>query len=237
MSDWLCLMLDAPLMSFGGPLIDQHGVTRPMPGLALMTGLLGNALGYDHRDADQLERLQTRLCFAGASLRAGAPLVDFHTVELGQDFMRSGWTTRGAPQYREGGSAGTGTHIRYRHYLAGALRLIVLTLEPADETPDLDQLAHALERPARPLFLGRKTCLPARPLCFGRVTAETPLAALHAGRASVRDQVGLSNDLGPLDDKETAEWPLPPGTAYAPPGARIDRVVDRRDWRNQILGG
>ena len=63
----------------------------------MLTGLLANALGWDHRDADSLERLQDRLRFASRLDRAGHPLVDYQTVDLGQDWMRpenAGWTTR-----------------------------------------------------------------------------------------------------------------------------------------------
>lgn len=236
MATWLALILDAPLMSFGGSMIDQHGVTREAPGRALLTGLLGNALGYDHREAEKLERLQDRLVQASLNLRPGDRFIDFHTVDLGQPFLKQGWTTRGKPQTREGGSAATGTHIRYRHYLADALRLVVLTLDPAEESPSIEALGEALEYPARPLFLGRKTCLPARPLLAGRVAAEGPVAALQAARALVLKQFDAWQELGDRDGTE-AEWPLPLGTRHAPPGARIERLIDRRDWVNQLHGG
>lgn len=236
MALWLSLILDAPLMSFGGPTIDQHGITRQVPGTALLTGLLGNALGYDHRDTEKLERLQARLVHATLSLRPGDHFIDYHTVDLSQPFLKEGWTTRGKPQGREGGSAATGTHIRYRHYLADALRLVVLTLAPADESPDVEDLARALERPARPLFLGRKTCLPARPLLAGRVEADDAPAALATARPLVLGRLEAEGEPGERNGIE-AEWPLPPGTSHAPAGAKIERLVDRRDWRNQIQGG
>lgn len=241
MQSWLVLLLEAPLMSFGGPMIDQHGVTRPMPGRALLTGLLGNALGLMHRDAGRLERLQARLVHATLSLRPGDAMVDFHTVDLGQPFMRQGWTTRGLPQGREGGSAGSATHIRYRHYLADALRLVVLTLYPAAEEPRLDAVAAALEQPARPLFLGRKTCLPTRPLLSGRVEAADPVAALLAADALVQPM--LAAETGPGDarsgshDGVRAEWPVPLSTELPPEAGRVERLVDERDWTNQFHGG
>ncbi|PWR18802.1 type I-E CRISPR-associated protein Cas5/CasD [Zavarzinia compransoris] len=231
MTDWLVLVLDAPLMSFGGAMIDQHGVTRGDPGRSLLTGLIGNALGYEHRDAGRLEALQHRLDHASLHLRDGEALVDFHTVDLGQPFMRSGWTTRGAPQGREGGSAGSSTHIRNRHYLAGALRLVVLTLG-AGEGPDLDAVETALREPARPLFLGRKTCLPARPLLAGRVTAADAVAALHRAHA-LAAALGLA-DFPAEAEGLAAEWP---DDGLLPRNARQETVVDQRDWRNQFHGG
>ncbi len=234
MTLWLVLFLDAPLMSFGGPMIDQHGVTRDMPGRAMLTGLLGNALGYDHREAGKLERLQSRLVHATLSLRSGDRLTDFHTVDLGQSFLREGWTTRGVPQGREGGTAATGTHIRRRHYLAGAQRLVVLTLDPAAEAPTVEDIGNAVARPARPLFLGRKTCLPARPLLAGRIEADDPVSALMQGYTLIFPQLsGAPDDGAGL----RAEWPLPLGTRRAPPGCQIETIIDRRDWTNQLHGG
>lgn len=238
MAIWLTLLLEAPLMSFGGPVIDQHGVTRHAPGTALLTGLLGNALGYDHRESGKLERLQARLAHATLDLRPGSHFMDYHTVDLGQPFMKEGWTTRGKPQGRDGGTAASGTHIRLRHYLADALRLVVITLDPADEAPDVDALAQALERPARPLFLGRKTCLPTRPLLAGRVEADDAVTALHKARDLALATLAAEDNPGIYKyDGTNAEWPLPLGTTHAPAGARIERLVDRRDWRNQIHGG
>lgn len=160
----LLLELDAPLMSFGGVMVDARGDTQDFPALSMLTGLLANALGYRHGDTGRLERLQERLRYAVREDRRGRRLRDFQTLDLGQDFLRQGWTTRGAPERRSGGTAKTGTHIRERWYLAGALYLVAVTLEPAAEEPTLEDLEEALRQPARPLFLGRKSCLPARPL-------------------------------------------------------------------------
>jgi len=44
----LVLRLDAPMMSFGGVMVDQHGVIDRFPGVALLTGLIANALGWHH---------------------------------------------------------------------------------------------------------------------------------------------------------------------------------------------
>ena len=45
MVDALLLRLDAPLMSFGAPMVDSNGVIQEFPALSMLTGLLGNALG------------------------------------------------------------------------------------------------------------------------------------------------------------------------------------------------
>lgn len=179
----LLLHLDAPLMSFGGVMVDARGDTQDFPALSMLTGLLANALGYRHGEAARLERLQERLRYAVREDRRGRRLRDFQTLDLGQDFLRQGWTTRGTPESRSGGTAKTATHIRERWYLVGALYLVALTLEPAAEEPTLENLEEALRHPARPLFLGRKSCLPARPLVApgnARREAESLYEALHS---------------------------------------------------------
>ena len=82
--EYLFLRLAGPLMSFGGVKVDEHNVTERFPGAAMLVGLVGNALGWDHRDADHLGRLQERLRFGARCDRAGSKLIDFHTVDLEQ---------------------------------------------------------------------------------------------------------------------------------------------------------
>ena len=179
--DVLVLRLDAPLMSFGGVAVDETRPTLEHPGRSMLTGLLANALGWTHGDFEALQRLQRRLDFAVRQDRPGRLLVDYQTVDLSQDFMTQSWTTRGAPEKR--GGASLGTHIRRPHYLADAAYTVTLVLDPTDDSPTLNDLEDALRHPARPLFIGRKTCLPARPLVGGRgqsnrVSAPSPVEAL-----------------------------------------------------------
>jgi CRISPR system Cascade subunit CasD len=227
MPEILLLRFDAPLMSFGGVLVDQHGVTREFPASSMLTGLLGNALGYEHRQADRLDRLQSRLRYAVRRDRAGTALLDFQTVDLSQRFLQEGWTRSGKREARGGGDARTGTHIRYRHFLADAVYTVALTLVPAQEEPDLAALAGALAEPQRPLFLGRKPCLPSTPLALGRVQAATLLEALRK-----TPRIALRGEAGP---DLAAWWPAEEGTGEGP--SRLLPLTDRRDWSNQIHVG
>jgi CRISPR system Cascade subunit CasD len=226
--DVLVLRLDAPLMSFGGVVVDERGVTEPCPTRSMLTGLLGNALGYDHREAGALGRLQDRLRYAARRDRAGHPLTDFQTVDLGQPFLGDGWTTHGAVASRRGGSAATGTHIRWRQYWADAIFTVGLTLEPAQEEPDLARCAAALAEPERPLFLGRKPCLPSRPLLAGLIRASSLHAALASAPLSARATAG----------PWAAWWPETTGEPHPPSGqGQLVSVWDQRDWANQIHTG
>lgn len=234
MMDVLLLRLDAPLIAFGAPSVDQNGVVQPFPGRSLLTGLLANALGWDHRDFDKLQALQDRLQVAARIDRRGEPLLDYQTVDLGQSWMlpeEAGWTTRGKIAER-GGASSTGTHIRYRHYRADSVHTVAVGLTGAPEPPSIDELRAALEAPARPLFLGRKSCLPAAPILLNTTSATSPLAAL----AEV-PRLGRSRrpDDGPLlawwDDASTDEVKAVVGP--------IETIVvsDERDWRNQVHVG
>lgn len=155
--DVLLLRFDAPLMSFGGVVVDQHNKTDALPYRAMLTGLCANALGMTRRDEAALAALQARLRYAARRDRPGTALVDYQTVDFDPDGPMAsdlGWTTRGTLEERKGGEASEGTHIRYRHYLADALVTVALTLDPAAEDPTLDALSRALLAPARPVLRG-----------------------------------------------------------------------------------
>jgi CRISPR system Cascade subunit CasD len=226
MREYLLLRLQAPLMSFGGPMVDQLGPTRRFPGHAQITGLLANALGYLHGEFEALEALQARLRLAAAEIDPGERLRDYQTVDLGQPHLAgTGWTTRGVVEKRAGASSDT-THIRTRWYLADALALVAVTLDPEEDQPRLDDLAAALRHPARPLFIGRKCCPPACPILLDTVTAASPQDALRQG------MLRLGHYGAPTVEIDARLLPGP-----IPPDAETERLIDRRDWANQMHTG
>ncbi|WP_267348941.1 type I-E CRISPR-associated protein Cas5/CasD [Sphingomonas sp. GM_Shp_2] len=162
----LLLDLDAPLMSFGGDLVDAYGVVRDFPAKSMLAGLLANALGWERHDADVHAALQARIVMGSARVGEGQRQREFQTAQLGANDR--GWTTRGRVEGRAGGAETyRSPHIRYRDMDADARVLIAFRLNPAEVAPDLDTLAAALMRPERPLFIGRKPFVPSRPLCCG----------------------------------------------------------------------
>lgn len=221
---------DAPLVSFGGPTIDQNGVVQTFPALSMLTGLVANALGWEHRDAEKLESLQARLRYAARIDREGEPLLDYQTVDLGQDWMRPervGWTTRGHVAER-GGANATDTHQRYRHYRADSVCTVALTVVD-DAPPSAETIAQALREPARPLFIGRKCCLPAAPLLLGVVDGTSLLAALAATPRSPRaDDGALRAAWWDEDDQEDGE---------VVERSTVVPVSDERDWTNGVHVG
>ena len=77
------LRFEAPMMSFGAPIVSEEGLIQPFPALSMMTGLLANALGYDHSEAKKHERLQQALSYAVREDVPGEKIVDYQTVDLG----------------------------------------------------------------------------------------------------------------------------------------------------------
>ena len=218
----LILHLEAPLMTFGGDAIDANGPTRDFPLASLVTGLMANALGWTRGDCSAHQRLQSRLIMGSRLDRPGEHLVDFQTAQLGQNDR--GWTTHGVVEGRAGATYDS-PHIRYRHYLADALVTVALRLEPVNEPPTIDDAATALEHPARPLFIGRKSCLPSAKIFAGVVDAADVLAAL------------MTWPLSPEASDETVRVSLPPSEGKRPDHYRAERVSDLRDWIAGVHAG
>jgi CRISPR system Cascade subunit CasD len=190
----------------------------------MIAGLLGNALGWDHSEGERFNRLQDRIQYAARIDRKGTLIVDFQTVDLGQDHMMdTGWTTWGRPE-RRGGLSGDKTHIRYRHYRAGAIVTAVVTLQPEADDPSLRSVEYFLRQPERPLFIGRKCCIPASPIYRGSMEGPTLLAM-------------LSRIPPPPDVKETRMFAQWPAEEEALPESREILSVEHRDWINQIHVG
>jgi CRISPR system Cascade subunit CasD len=223
--DCLMLRFDAPLMSFGAVVVDQLNPTWRFPGTSMMAGLIGNALGWDHRDATRLQALQDRIRFAARWDAEPELITDYQTVDLGQDFMLdTGWTTRGRAEERGKGEATRGTHQRWRDHWANGVLTIALAVEGGGE-PDVDEVERALRMPARPLFLGRKPCLPAGPVVLGRRETPGVRTALAAEPlADVRPRLRPASVI--------ALWPVDEG-----PGAQQDERYDLRDWHQNIHRG
>lgn len=218
--DCLILRLDAPLMSFGGIVVDQRNPVERFPGASLFTGLLGNALGWDHRDTASLQALQDRLQFAARWDVPPELLLDYQTVDLGQEHLvGTGWTTRGKREDRGKGKATSSTHIRYRQYWANGVMTVALTLD-GTAAPNLDQLASALVHPVRPLFIGRKPCLPSVPLLRAHRDAPSLHAALQQEPADARASATRMQACWPDGSDDAA------GETFA--------TFDARDWANQV---
>ena len=219
---WMHLRLRAPMAAFGGEIVDAHGVIRNMPAQSMLTGLLANALGWVRSMRAEHQALQERIVFGAVWERniGLSRMTDYQTAQLGKSDRA--WTTRGAPAGRAGGAATyAGAHQRWREYHADPRMAVVLRLEPVDPAPTLDVLADALDRPARPLFIGRKCCLPSSRI-FGGWVEDAPNA--HAALEAVAGSDGGG---------KLAFWP----EAEGPAGAGRRTVTDERNWITGLHGG
>lgn len=223
MPTFVLIRLEAPMMSFSAPMIDNFGATADFPAASQMTGLLANALGYDFSEHERTQRLQERLRYAARLDRPGVLKHDFQTAMIGA--KDQAYTSRGRVHGRAGGDSFDGAVLRNRPYLADASCLVAAGLAPGQSGEvSVEDLASALRNPARPLFIGRKAFLPSAPLFAGLTEAATPLDALRAAPFPDPDK--------PL----TAMWDVEDA------GDEIDFfaedvVSDRRNWLDQIHVG
>lgn len=226
----IILRFDAPLMSFGGVIVDQHNITDRFPAESLLAGMLANALGWSHADHGKIGALQNRLVTASRWDVEPALVIDYHTVDFSQPKMREpGWTTRGCPEHRHGGpSAKFGTHQRYRHYWANGILTAAVGLRN-HAAPDLNILVDALLVPARPLFIGRKTCLPATSV-FLKVAAGADILAILAAVPRAECPVRRCESGMPMP----ARWPAEVGRHRE---EQLKTLYDQRDWLNQWHAG
>jgi CRISPR system Cascade subunit CasD len=222
---WLVLRLEAPLIAFGGVTIDQIGVTRDFPAASMLTGLIANALGWERTNWQAHQALQDRLVFAARREREiiNGILTDTQNAKLEADDQ--GWTTNGKPEGRKGASYG-GPHRRFRDYHTDLSASVVLRLNPADEAPDLDAVSSSLQRPARPLFLGRKPCLPSLPILAGEVVAASAYQALE--RVTSVEKTSR---------KLRALWPVHEGPVDGESVYRVVALEDLRNWKTGLHGG
>jgi CRISPR system Cascade subunit CasD len=241
MPQHLILRIEAPLMAFGGTMIDANGPTRDLPIVSMVTGLIANALGWHRGQRNLHQDLQQRIIMGARLDRSGEELRDFQTALLFED--EEGWTTRGAPEGREKspsfsrGRSGRKqlNHIRKRYYRADAFVTIALRLEPPTSAPTLEALAAALVEPKRPLFVGRKPCLPSRP-----ILAEPAIEAANVFEALKRTALATY----PLHAEPSRKEPryvrfiLPRGEwPDAPAPVKTEGVADVRDWITDVHAG
>lgn len=232
--DVLILRLDAPLMSFGAPIVDQQGKIQAFPAQSLISGLVANALGYDRSEHQRLAQLQRRLRYAVREDRTGQKITDYQTVDLTTPHMSSYVWTKSGRKKRRSKIKNKPREILHRDYWADTIHTVALTLDTVDEEPTLDDVEHAVQYPARPLFIGRKTCLPATPLFVKRMQVNR-----------LRDALADPETLSGRADKRSkypAWWPVdendPTPNKDDPAKENIRKpVTDRRDWQNQIHVG
>lgn len=230
---YLLLRLEAPLMAFGDIMVDRIGPARATPAVSTVAGLIANALGVCRWEVSRLARLQERLVVGCRLDRRGQRFTDFQTAQLGANDR--GWTTRGRAEGREGGAdTYKSPHIRYRDHDADACVTVALRLLDEPEPPTLDDVTRALDEPARPLFLGRKPCLPSGPLFLASVEAPTAYEALLCAPFGDPAESTRARRRPRVDDRLLV---VLPADEPCPDGFRTVRAAERRDWPAGVHAG
>ncbi len=139
----LLLRFAAPLQSWGADSKFETRRTNREPTKSAVIGMLSAAVGLRRDQTEELERLNN-LRFGVRVDKEGALLVDFHMAKNSEK--------RNAD------------YLTYRHYLQDAVFLVGIECE---DIKILEELKHALRRPAFPLYLGRRSCPPTLPLLLG----------------------------------------------------------------------
>lgn len=170
----LVLRLAGPLQSWGGASQFNRRETLPEPTKSGVVGLLAAAQG--RRRTDPIEDL-VRLQLGVRTDRPGSLLRDYHTVSdyRGRPLLSASVNARGEQQ-----PAGKKfTHVTQRYYLQDAV-FVVAVGGPVEL---LETLHDAVRRPAFPLALGRRACVPTQPLVLpsstGPLWTGNPLRVLE----------------------------------------------------------
>lgn len=211
------------MMSFGAPIVSEEGRIQPYPALSMMTGMLANALGFERSEVERHERLQEALSYAVREDVPGEKVEDYQTADLGLPHMQAkgkkesvAWTTWGYLDQRGSGNTDT-TNIRNREYWADAQYTVSLHVDGLSA----EEIEYALVRPERPLFIGRKPCLPSKRLFQGIVEAPSPKEALQLPSTIPTDE----------NDKKVVPTRIWHESNDGTP------VTDARDWTNQVHVG
>ncbi|MFB7469443.1 type I-E CRISPR-associated protein Cas5/CasD [Kitasatospora sp. NPDC056184] len=182
----LVLRLAGPLQSWGDRSAFNRRDSRPRPTKSGVVGLLAAAAGRP-READIRDLVGLRL---GVRIdQPGTLLRDYHTVSdyRGRPLPQAGVNAKGVQKPT---SPAKDTHVTHRYYLQDAVFVAAVQGPAALVTA----LAGAIRRPAFPLALGRRSCVPTQPIALGAVRdgrledvlADEPWQAGEAARNAYR---------------------------------------------------
>ena len=171
MADSVVMTLDAPLQSWGGPAVGtEQRPTDSVPSLSGVCGLIANALGRGRGDSiDDLASAEMHIRVD----RSGVRIRDWQTVGTGTDGRHGDGAPKAASLDAGNRAKGKVVYAKspitgHRWYLSDAAFTILWT-PSADGIASVD-VADALRRPERPLYLGRRSCPPAAPVLVGVTT-------------------------------------------------------------------
>lgn len=219
----LLIRCAALFQSWGTPDDGRHDVryTEKVPTKSGIVGILAGALGIVGRDAVAGELAQLRM-----GVRVDEPGVTM------RDFQVVGRYGAGL-RYSDGKVGGVAVTRRY--YLADADFLVALEHTDLDM---LERIAEAVRRPAYPLFLGRKLCVPGVPIwipdgLLANTSLEQALGSYPWPRLGEEGADGddrrplrLIREVRGTDDVDYTLTDSPMSTTFINPAERSERFGD-----------
>jgi CRISPR system Cascade subunit CasD len=170
MDDFLVFTLSAQVASMGDQPGNQFRGSLHWPGKSAILGMIAAARGIDREDTEG----QNDVCRHNVAVgihNAGDLFTDFHTVQTVPGHLVKHPVTR--PDALKLVGEKVTTSITRRQYRSGVLFSIAVW------GGDLEAACTALQRPATPLFLGRKSCTLSAPPAPRIVQSDGPVSALR----------------------------------------------------------
>lgn len=197
----LVLRLAGPLQAWGGRSEFNRRDTAIEPSKSGIVGLLAAAEG--RRRQDDIEDL-LQLSLGVRTDQPGSLMRDYHTVSdlRGRPLLSASVNSRGVQKPT---SPAKFTHVTERFYLQDAVFVAAI-----GGPPDvLHTLRTALRRPAFPLALGRRACVPTQPLVLDP-TAEQAATAPELWAGTPLDVLRQARWEGSLDTRRRLRGKVPP---------------------------
>ncbi|EGW52931.1 type I-E CRISPR-associated protein Cas5/CasD [Candidatus Endoriftia persephonae] len=226
MADYLLFRLYGPMAAWGDTAVGEF---RPSHGHPTRTGVLGlvaAALGITRDNEAQLLALD-RGCRIAVRLDApGELLRDYHTTQVPPQQRKGRHYTR----RDELNADKLHTILSQRDYRTDTAASIALSLG-TDAKISLDRIKHALQRPALPLYLGRKSCPLALPLAPEIIIADS----LSSAFAAYPDSLAQLNEITQESRAYGDGLPRPDLIRFfweesePTPGMQTEMIYPRRD--------
>jgi CRISPR system Cascade subunit CasD len=191
MAQCLIFQLYGPMAAWGEIAVGEIRATADHPTRSAVLGLVAAALGITREQEDEHQKLAAGYGFAVRLDAPGEALRDYHTAQVSTGKGGRGLATRADELVYDKKT----TILSSRDYRLDALNTICLWATVDSPPWSLEAIAQALQTPAFPLFLGRKSCPLALPLRPEVVEADSLLDALSQRRlpAALRHLPGAAN--------------------------------------------
>lgn len=182
MNEFLLFTLHAPLMSWGEIAVGETRGSWDRPSRSAVLGLVAAALGLTREAQADHDALDAGYGVAVRLDAAGAPLVDYHTVQTVSE--SNARRLSAATRARLLAAAELQTILSRRTYRQDAVATVALWAKDGARWP-LAKLAEALRRPVFTLYAGRKANVLGLPLAPEVISAAT-LADAFLERAAAQ---------------------------------------------------